>query len=75
MADNNWSSHWDLDMEFDQKYHRREAEKCCASCMHGCPDFEGEARCSHPKRGYNPGEKVRLNTQCDSVCDLWEKRK
>ena len=75
MAENNWSSHWDLDIEFDRKYHLRLSEKCCANCMHGDPDFEGEARCSHPKRGYKPGERVRLNTECDNVCDLWESKR
>ena len=68
-------SHWDLDIEFDRKYHRRTTEKCCASCMHGDVDYDGEARCSHPKRGYKPGEIVRLNVSCESVCDLWESRK
>ena len=75
MADNNWASHWDLDEEFDKKYHRRGAEKCCAHCLYGEPDFEGEARCSHPKRGYKPAEEVRLNTMCDNVCDLWEPKR
>lgn len=71
MADH-WADHCDLDDEFNRKHHLRTAEKCCANCMHGDPDFEGEVRCSHPKRGYKPCERVRLNTMWDYVCDLWE---
>ena len=67
--------------DFDDVFHVRVADRCCANCKHGENEYEGGATCRHPKRndgghdyeeGITTSKWYSYNTmQCD-VCDLWE---
>ena len=60
-------------IEFSEKYHVRQTDKCCDNCKHGEDDYDGCAKCRHP---YLDDGGSGFSGACDnSVCDLWEARR
>ena len=57
--------------EFEEKYHFRDADKCCMNCRHGAEEYYGDCRCLHPLVADN---EEFCGNATHNVCDLWDKR-
>ena len=69
--------------DFDDVFHVRVADRCCANCEYGRNEYEGGASCLHPRRNdgghdYEKGQVASkwrsYNTMQNFVCDLWSRK-
>lgn len=63
--------------EFKKIINLREIERCCATCEHGCPEYDYGYRCYLPQVDENRGKIGEDYMIVDDICccDEWEERR